>query len=157
MCLVHTGLTQGFFCAVNLRRELTLRNRQNISVTHVCNGVGVIDNYFSGCFFAQVAELCQHFVGGSQVEAGAVFSILKALPCHQNISVNRRCFVLVVSIGGSYHQLAQLICHGHDAAVDIFQFIITGNQTLFQHEPVVYQRLDFQVVVAAGDSFYFFV
>ena len=59
-----------------------------------------------------------------------------------------------MSVSGCNYRLAQLVCQSHYLTVDFLQIVISGHPVLFDKEPVVYQRLNLQVVIPAGDSFY---
>ena len=154
MSFLHACCTECFFCTIDFRRKFPFRDRKNLTIAHVSNKIGIID-YHSFCrFFSQIAELCQHLIGGPEVESRTVFSIFVALPSHKNISVNRRRLILIVSIRSCNYRLAQLVRQRDYLTVDFLQVVITGDTVLLNEKPIVYQRLDFQIVISTCYSFY---
>ena len=59
--------------------------------------------------------------------------------------------LLKMHIAGGDDPLAQLLAKPDDGAIEVAQLLLAPGRTLAQHEAIVAQRLNLQIVIEAGD------
>ena len=57
-----------------------------------------------------------------------------------------------VDVPGGAHRLAHLLPQADDGAVEVPQLLLVLHDALAEHEHIVAQRLDLQIVVPRGDA-----
>ena len=57
-----------------------------------------------------------------------------------------------VDVAGGAHRLAQLLPQGHDGPVEVPQLLLCADHPLAEHEHIVAQGLDLQIVIPGGNA-----
>ena len=60
--------------------------------------------------------------------------------------------LLKMHVAGGADRLAQLLAEPHDRAVEFPELLVRAHAAVTDHEPVVAQRLDLQIVVIGGNA-----
>ena len=120
-------------------------------VAAVGDEVGVLHHHLVGLLLAQVGELLQHLVGGLQVDGQRLVRVLKALGGQENVAVHLVLRVQEVDVPGGAHRLAQLLPQPDHGPVEVTKLLLRLHHALAEHEHVVADGLDLQVIVPGGD------
>ena len=111
-----------------------------------------VDDHLVRLFFSKVAELLQHLVRGFEVQGRLVVAVVVAQTCLQNGAVDGVLGVEKMHVPGGDHGLVQLFAQGDDFAVEFPQVLLVAGSAGAEHEAVVADGLDLQIVVPAGDA-----
>ena len=114
--------------------------------------LGVVDHDLMALLRAQIGEFIQHFLGGLEIQGGLIVAVLKAQTGLNDGTIDGILGVQEVDVAGGHHRLAQLLAQRHDAAVEVPQLLLAFRQSLPEHEGVVADGLDLQIVVEGGDA-----
>ena len=131
--------------------EGTLGEGADAVLDHVGDHVGVGDHHLEGLFLPEVGEFLQHFLGGAEVEAAVLVEVLELHARLEDLSVDVVLGVEEVGVAGGHHGLAILLAQGHHLAVEVPQLLIVLELALGDHEAVIDDGLDLQVVVELDD------
>ena len=112
-----------------------------------------VDHDLMRLFLAQVAEFFQHLVGGFEVERRLVVAVVIAEARLQNGAVDGVLGVEEMHVPGGDHGLVQLFTQRDDPAVEFPQVLLVAGGAVADHEAVVADGLNLQIVVPAGDAF----
>ena len=122
-------------------------------VAPVGDEVGVGHHHLPGLLLPQIGKLLEHLLRGFKVDGQGLVRILKALGGQQDMPVDLVLRVQEVDVPGGAHRLAHLLPQADDGAVEVPQLLLTFHDSLAEHEHIVAQGLDLQVVVPGGDAF----
>jgi len=135
----------------NDRWKRTIRERLEIGVDQVGNGLWLGDHHVAGNGIAQVGKLRQHLAGGAQVQVRLVSEI--GIPVvGQQDSPEFGVFTLQkVDVAGGTDRFSSALAKGDDQAVQMTQvfFRIQAARFLAQIIAVIGNRLDFEIIVKA--------
>ena len=144
-------ITHGILRTGNRRRIqlVAVRNRLN-TLNHIRNLIGIGNNNLVGCLLVQIRELLEHLLRSVQVQRRLQIRILVALTCLQNRT--QLCILRIkeMHVAGCHSQLAQALAQLIDFAVMLAQ-ILFGAIVFPHQELVIARRLDFQIIIEAGD------
>ncbi|CCX37069.1 unknown [Clostridium sp. CAG:1013] len=129
--------------------EVAHRHRADV-VDHIGDLVRVGHHHLEGLFFPQVLKLFEHLGGSAHVQGRLLIRVVEAPAAHDDPAVVRVLGVLEVDVAGSHHRLTQLLADLHDGAV-VFPQAFHVRVPVADHEHVVPQGLDLQIVVVGGD------
>ena len=115
--------------------------------------VGVGDDHLFRFPAAQILEFLQHFLGGAQKQGCLIVRVLEALAGHDDPAVNLVLRVQEMHIAGGNHRLVELLAQRHDPPVVVPQILLGLGRRLVvpQHEHVVADGLDFQIIIKIHD------
>ena len=136
---------------LHLGVEGTLGEGADAVLDHVGNEIGVGDHHLKGLLLTEVGEFLQHLLGGAEVEAAVLVKVLELHARLQYLAVHVVLGVKEVSVAGGHHGLAVLLAQGYHLAVEIPQLLIVLELALGDHEAVVDDGLDLQVIVELDD------
>ena len=125
-------------------------------LAHIRDQVGIVDHHLMGLLRTQIAEFTKHLIGGAEIQGVGFVTILKALGSQQNMAENLILRVQEVYIAGSHHRLAQFLPQTDDGTVKLPQLLNILGNSLFQHEHIVADGLNFQEIIERGDVLQFF-
>ena len=111
------------------------------------NGIGVGDHDLVRLFLAEIGELLQHLLCGAQIQGWLELCIIVSLPCLQDLTVDGIFLVHEVHVAGGTDRNPQLVAQRHNAPVIIPKCLHIGSGAIADHEGVVANGLDFQIVV----------
>ena len=114
--------------------------------------LGVVNHDLVAFFRAQIGELIQHFLRGLEIQGRLVVAVLEAQTGLNDGAVDGILGVQEVDVAGSDHRLAQLLAQRHDAPVEVPQLLLAFRQSLPEHEGVIADRLNFQIIVEGRDA-----
>ena len=137
---------QLFFGAVNVGRIVSFRNGPHI-LDPVGHQIRVGDDHFSGQLFSQIVKFRQHFLRGTVVQEGFLVGVLELHPGQNDPAVHLVFRVQVMGVAGGADRLSGFSCNLDHTAVQVFQFFLILHHPLFDHETVVGDGLDFQIIV----------
>ena len=115
------------------------------------NGPGVGDHHLHGFLRPQVGKLLQHLVSGAEVDGHGGVAVGKLLGVQKDVAIDLVLRVQEVDVSGGAHRLSQLLPQPDHSAVELPQLLLVPDLAVPEHEGVVAQGLDLQVVVEGGD------
>ena len=121
-------------------------------VAPVGDEVGVRHHHLPGLLLPQIGKLLEHLLRGFEVDGQGLVRIFKALGGQQDMPVDLILRVQEVDVPGGAHRLAHLLPQADDGAVEVPQLLLVLHDALAEHEHIVAQRLDLQIVVPRGDA-----
>ena len=151
--LVVAHIAQVVLAAVDVRRIVLARHRTD-DVAHIRYHVGVLDYDLVGAVLAEIGEFLQHFVRGLEVERRLIVRVRKALTGHQDAAERLVLRFEEVNVAGRAARLAELVRKAQNIAVPVAQLLLVLREPLRNHEVVVADGLDFEVVVELREAFY---
>ena len=128
-------------------RRIVFARHGTDDVAHVRDHVGVLDHDLIRAVLTQIGKFAEHLVRGLEVERRLVVRVAEPLPRHQDAA---ECLVLrleEVHVAGRAAGFAQLVCETQDVAIPVAQLLFILGLTLFDHEPVVADGLDLEIIV----------
>ncbi len=134
------------------RREQLPRRQQLDLLHHVGDHAGILHHHLIGRLLAEIGKLLQHLVGGLEVDGQALVRIGKFLAGQQHMAVNFVLRLHEVHVAGGADGLMQLSSQPHDGAVELPQLLLVPRFAASQHEPVVAQGLDLQIVIKGRNT-----
>ena len=135
----------------NLRRKEVVRNRAN-SLAPVGDHVCVLDDDLVGLFCAQVREFFQHLVGRFEVDGKRLVRVGHLLGSKKNVPVNFVLGVEKVHVAGCDHGLSELVAQLYNRAVEAPELFFVLCYALLQHEAVVADGLNLEIVIKFRDA-----
>ena len=133
-------------------REQLTRGQQLDLLAHIGDEAGIIDDHFLRLFRAEVGKLLQHLIGGLEVDGQGFIGIGELLAGQQHMAVDLVLRLLKMDVAGGADRLAQLLAQTDDGAVELPQVLLRLDIAVADHELVVAQGLDLQIVVERGDA-----
>ena len=131
--------------------EQIVRHRPK-GLAHIRNEVGIGHHHLVGFFRPQIAELLQHVVGGTEIQGVGLVRVIKALGVQKDMPKYFILRVEKVNVTGGNHHLPQRLAQPDDGSVVFFELLHVLGHALGQHEHIVRQGLDLQIVVEGGDA-----
>ena len=114
--------------------------------------IGIPHHHVVGGLLPQIGKFLQHLGGGLEVDGQGLVRVLKALGGQKDVAVDLVLRVQEVDVTGGAHRLAQLLPQGHDGPVEVPQLLLCADHPLAEHEHIVAQGLDLQIIVPGGDA-----
>ncbi len=136
----------------DVRSEGALRDRE-YALARIGKVLRVRDDDFLCLLRAQIAEFLQHFIRGAQIQGRLVFGIREALPGGQDLAVDAVLRIQKMHVAGRHNRDMQLFTERDDLTVVIPQRLLILREPLADHEFVVGDGLDFEVIVEFGKIF----
>ena len=118
-------------------------------LAHIGNLICVGDDHLFCFFAAQIHKFRQHFFSRAEIKRRLIVRILEALAGHDDAPIDLILRVHEVHIAGSDHRFAVFVAQSHDALIDGDEIILRMDvdAVALDHEAVVAQRLDLQIVI----------
>ena len=145
---VITYLGQRLVGILDNRRTLVRPHRCN-PLAHIRNLPGVGNYHLMGLIRPQIGKFLQHLLCCPEIQGGLVIRILKSLAGHNDSAVYLVLGVQEMNVAGGADQLVKLHSQFHYLFIDIYQILLGFHRALLvpEHECIVSQRLDFQVII----------
>ena len=105
-----------------------------------------------GQVLAQIGKLLQHLGGGLEVDGQRRVGIGELLAGQENTAVRLVLRLLEVNVAGGADGLSQLPAQADDGAVEFPQLLLGPDVAVAEHEQVVADGLDLQIVIEGGDA-----
>ena len=127
--------------------------RQQLEFLHlVGDGTGIGDHHLVGLLLPQVGKLFQHFICGLKIDGQGRVGVRELFGGQQDMAVDLVLGLQEVDVAGGADGLAQLVSQPDDGAVELPQLLLRLHVAVSQHESVVAQGLDLQIVIVRGDA-----
>ena len=133
-------------------REQLSRRQQLDLLDAVGDAPGIVNDHLVRRLLPQIGEFRQHLVGGLEVDGQRCVGIGELLAGQQNVAVDLVLRLLKVYVAGGADGLSQLLAQPDDGAVKLPQFLLRLDIAVAQHEHIVADGLDLQIVVERGDA-----
>jgi len=127
--------------------EQPARGQQFDFLDTVGDAPGIVDDHLVGGLLPQIGKLLQHLLRGLEVDGQGLVRVGELLAGQQDVTVNLVLRLLEMDIAGSADRLAQLLAQTDDGAVEVPQLLLRANVPLAEHEHIVADGLDLQIVV----------
>ena len=153
MGTVIADLTERLVRIGNDRRTF-IRPHRSDPLHHIGDLLRVGDNHLFRFLAAQVPELRQHFLRRPKIKWSLIVRIGKAAAGHDDPPVNFILRIQEMNVAGSDHRLLELLAQADDPLVDLNEVLFIPHAQLLvsNHEAVVPQRLNFQIIVKIHQS-----
>ena len=133
-------------------RRKQLARRQQFDLLHqIRHLAGIRDHHFQRLFPAQIAEFFQHLVGGLEINGQGLVGVREFLAGQQDMAVHLILRLLKMHVAGGADGLVQLLAQLDDGAVEVPQFLFGSHIPIAQHEHIIADGLDLQIIVKRGD------
>ena len=134
------------------RREELALGQQLDAFDLIRNGARVGYDHLVGFLLAEVLELLEHLVRRAEVDGQRRVRIWEFLGGQQDMAVDLILRLLKMHIAGGDDPLAQLLAKPDDGAIEVAQLLLTPGRTLAQHEAIVADGLDLEIIVEGRDA-----
>ena len=124
-------------------------------LNHIRDPVGVGDDHLLGLLAAQIGKFLQHFLRCVEKQGRLQIRVVKAFSRHDDPSVDLVRRVQKMHIAGGNHRLIKHFPQLYDLPVDFPQIVLCLNirpVLIPQHEGIVADRLNFQIVIEVHQS-----
>ena len=130
-----------------------LARRQQLDLLHQVGDVaGVVDDHLAGQLLPQIGELLQHLGGGFEVDGQGRVGVGELLAGQKDMAVGLVLRLLEVDVAGGADGLVQLPAQADDGAVELPQLLLGPDVAVAEHEHIVADGLNFQIVVKRRDA-----
>ena len=114
--------------------------------------IGVGHHNFIRLFLRQVAEILQHIGRRAEVERCLIVGVLKAVAGLQDRAVDPVLRLLKVGVARSHDRLVQVLAQLYNGAVEVLDGFDRIHLPVADHELVVAEGLDLEIIVIIGDA-----
>ena len=134
------------------RREQLPRRQKLDLLDEVGDVARVVDDDLVRLLLPEVGKLPHHLVGRLEVDRQRRIRVRELLAREQDMAVDLVLRFLEVDVARRADGFAQLFAETHDRAVKLAQLLLGLHVAVSQHEGVVAQGLDLQIVVKRRDA-----
>ena len=134
-----------------MRRERSLRERAHIVINTACDVVCVGHDHLVSLLLSEIGKLVQHLARCAVIQPAVAVIIPEFHAGLQNLAVYLILRIHEVRVAGGNHRLAVLLAQCDHAPVQIAQSLIILDSALRDQEPVVADRLNFQIIIEPDD------
>ena len=132
------------------RKQLRRQQLEGLDLIRHQTGVG--DHHLVGLFLPQILKFLQHFLSGLEVDRQGLVGIRELLGRQQDVPVHFVLRLPEMDVTGGADRLVQFLSQPDDGAVELPQILLAPGVAVAEHESVVAQGLNFQIVVKRGDA-----
>ena len=132
-----------------------LRRQQLEGLDLIRHQTGVGDHHLVGLFLPQILKFLQHFLSGLEVDRQGLVGIRELLGRQQDVPVHLVLRLPEMDVAGGADRLVQFLSQPDDGAVELPQILLAPGVAVAEHESVVAQGLNFQIVVKGRDALQF--
>ena len=136
--------------AIDVRRIVSLRNR-TYNLDHIRDLVRVCDDDLARRLLAEIRKFFQHLLRRAIEELGFTVGVLEFQTGQNDTPVNFVLRIQVMRVAGSADRLAAFFTKLNDPSIELPQLFLVLDHALLNHERVVADRLNLQVVVEVRD------
>ena len=129
-----------------------LRRQQLEGLDLIRHQTGVGDHHLVGLFLPQILKFLQHFLSGLEVDRQGLVGIRELLGRQQDMPVHLVLRLPEMDVAGGADGFSQLLAEADDDTVEFPQVLLAPGVAVAEHESVVAQGLNFQIVVKRGDA-----
>ena len=123
------------------------RRQQLEGLDLIRHQTGVGDHHLVGLFLPQIPEFLQHLLGGLEVDGQGLVGVRELFGRQQNVPVHLVLRLPEMDIAGGADRLVQFLSQPDDGAVELPQILLAPGVAVAEHEGVVAQGLNFQIVI----------
>ena len=131
------------------------RRQQLEGLDLIRHQTGVGDHHLVGLFLPQILKFLQHFLSGLEVDRQGLVGIRELLGRQQDMPVHFVLRLPEMDVTGGADGFSQLLAEADDDAVEFPQVLLASCLAVAEHEGVVAQGLNFQIVIKRGDALQF--
>ena len=113
---------------------------------------GVGDHHLVGLFLPQILKFLQHFLSGLEVDRQGLVGIRELLGRQQDMPVHLVLRLPEMDVTGGADGFSQLLAEADDDTVELPQILLAPGVAVAEHESIVAQGLNFQIIVEGGDA-----
>ena len=124
-----------------------LRRQQLEGLDLIRHQTGVGDHHLVGLFLPQILKFLQHFLSGLEVDRQGLVGIRELLGRQQDMPVHLVLRLPEMDVTGGADGFSQLLAEADDDTVEFPQVLLAPCLAVAEHEGVVAQGLNFQIVV----------
>ena len=129
-----------------------LRRQQLEGLDLIRHQTGVGDHHLVSLFLPQILKFLQHFLRGLEVDRQRLVGVRELFGRQQNVSVHFVLRLPEMDVAGGADGFSQLLAEADDGAVEFPQVLLASCLAVAEHEGVVAQGLNFQIVVKGRDA-----
>ena len=129
-----------------------LRRQQLEGLDLIRHQTGVGDHHLVGLFLPQILKFLQHLLGGLEVDGQGLVGIRELLGRQQDVPVHLVLRLPEMDVAGGADGFPQLLAEADDDTVEFPQVLLAPCLAVAEHEGVVAQGLNFQIVVKGRDA-----
>ena len=129
-----------------MRRVVLARHRPD-NIAHIGDHVGVLHDHLIRPVLPEIGELAEHFIRALKVQRRLIIRIREALTRHQDTAERLILGFEEVYVTGGAARFSQFIRQAENIAVPVAQLLLVLRHALCDHEVVVADRLNLQIVV----------
>ena len=133
------------------REELALGQQLDV-LDLIRNGARVGHDHLVGLFLAEILKFTEHLVRRAEVDGQRRVRVGEFLGGQQDMAVDLVLRLLKMHIAGGDDPLAQLLAKPDDGAIEVAQLLLAPGRTLAQHEAIVADGLDLEIIVEGRDA-----
>ena len=124
-----------------------LRRQQLEGLDLIRHQTGVGDHHLVGLFLPQILKFLQHFLSGLEVDRQRLVGIRELLGRQQDMPVHFVLRLPEMDVTGGADGFPQFLTEADDDAVEFPQVLLASCLAVAEHEGVVAQGLNFQIVI----------
>ena len=128
------------------------RRQQLEGLDLIRHQTGVGDHHLVGLFLPQILKFLQHFLSGLEVDRQRLVGIRELLGRQQDMPVHFVLRLPEMDVTGGADGFPQFLTEADDDAVEFPQVLLASCLAVAEHEGVVAQGLNFQIVVKGRDA-----
>ena len=129
-----------------------LRRQQLEGLDLIRHQAGIGDHYLVGLLLPQILKFLQHFLSGLEVDRQGLVGIRELLGRQQDVPVHFVLRLPEMDVTGGADGFPQFLAEADDDAVEFPQVLLASCLAVAEHEGVVAQGLDFQIIVEGRDA-----
>ena len=133
------------------REELALGQQLDV-LDLIRNGARVGHDHLVGLFLAEILKFTEHLVRCAEVDGQRRVRVGEFLGGQQDMAVDLILRLLKMHIAGGDDPLAQLLAEPDDGAIEVAQLLLAPGRALAQHEAIVADGLDLEIIVEGRDA-----
>ena len=133
------------------REELALGQQLDV-LDLIRNGARVGHDHLVGLFLAEILKFTEHLVRCAEVDGQRRVRVGEFLGGQQDMAVDLVLRLLKMHVAGGDNPLAQLFAEPDDGAIEVAQLLLAPSRTLAQHEAIVADGLDLEIIVEGRDA-----
>ena len=135
------------------REQLCRQQLEGFDLVRHQTGVG--DHHLVGLFLPQILKFLQHFLSGLEVDRQGLVGIRELLGRQQDMPVHLVLRLPEMDVTGGADGFPQLLAEADDDTVEFPQVLLASCLAVAEHEGVVAQGLNFQIVVKGCNALQF--